>query len=333
MPELRRDPITRRWSIIATERGLRPKSFLVHAKDPPAGARGCPFCAGHEHLTPPEIRAVRPGSPPNGPGWSVRVVPNKYPALRVEGGLDPRPEGIYDHLNGVGAHEVIIESPDHEALWHRLPGPHRLAVLETYRDRLADLENDIRLRFGLLFRNHGAAAGATLAHPHAQLIALPVVPSEAQVLLDGARRAWEYRERNIFDDILRQELLDGRRIVAESADFVALCPYASRLPFEVWVIPRFHAERFWRSDRRALEGLSAMLAEVLDRLDRGLGNPAYNLLIQSAPYGREPLPWYRWHVQILPKLTREAGFELGTGFHINPTAPEEAAEVLRGLPS
>ncbi len=331
MPELRRDPITRRWAIIATERALRPKEFRrTHAA--PAGAND-PFAAGHEHLTPPEIHAVRPaGGRPNDSTWRIRVVPNKYPALRIEGDLEKRPEGIYDQMNGVGAHEVIIESPDPDFALHRLPHDHLVEVLGVYRDRMADLQGDQRFEFALLFRNHGAEAGASIAHGHAQLIALPVVPSHVQELLDGARRYYEFRERNVFADILRQEVTDGRRLVHDNGDFVTLAPYASRTPFELWIVPRFQATRFEQATAPQLEKLAESLRFALDRLDRGLGDPAYNFIIQSAPYGHDDVPWYRWHLQIVPKLTEVAGFEWGTGFYINPTAPEEAAEFLRSLP-
>lgn len=328
MPELRRDPITRRWAIIATERALRPKDFQAEAELPPNGKR-CPFCAGNEQLTPPEIRSVRGKGDRN---WRIRVIPNKYPALRIEGELDKRPEGIFDHMNGIGAHEVIIESPDHDFKLHRLPREHLADALEVYRDRMADLQGDRRLQFSLLFRNHGEAAGATIAHGHAQLIALPIVPYQVQELLTGAKRYYEFRERNVFDDIVRQEVDDARRLVHDNGEFVLLAPYASRTPFELTIIPRFHATRFETARRPELEKLADVLALALDRLDRGLGNPAYNFIIQSAPYGHEDVPWYRWHVQIMPKLTRVAGFEWGTGFYLNPTAPEEAAEFLRSLP-
>lgn len=333
MPELRRDPITHRWAIIATERALRPKDFQVTAVSPPEG-KSCPFCAGNEKLTPSEIFAVRDRTTPkNGPGWQVRVVPNKYPALRIEGGLDKRPEGIYDHMNGVGAHEVIIESPEHDFKLHRLSDAGLLAALETYRHRMDDLQGDPRFRFSLLFRNHGAAAGASIAHGHAQLIALPVVPHEVRELLDGARRYYEFRDRNVFEDMVRQELEDGRRLVYENRDFVVIAPYASRLPFELSIVPRFQSPRFEATRKPQLETLADALRVALDRLDRGLGNPAYNFIIQSAPYHMQEVPWYRWHIQVMPKLTRVAGFEWGTGFYINPTAPEEAAEFLRSLPA
>lgn len=332
MPELRRDPITRRYTIIAPERATRPPAAWVA---PPVTEPGTPspFAAGNEHLTPPEIAAIRPaGSRRNAPDWRVRVIPNRFPALRIEGDLDPRPEGIYDHLNGVGAHEVIIESPDPEFRLQRLPRAHLVEALGVYRDRMRDLQGDRRLKFPLLFRNHGAASGATVSHGHAQLIALPVVPAEAQVLLDGAERYHAFHARNVFADIVRQEVDDGSRLVHDNGQYVCFAPYASRVPFELCIVPRFAMTRFEDTTAAQLDGLADVLARALDRLDRGLGDPPYNLVIQTAPYALAEVPWYRWHVQIMPNLTRVAGFELGTGFFINGTAPEEAAAFLRGLP-
>lgn len=328
MPELRRDPITHRWAIIATERAVRPKELHL-SPEPLPRTRICPFCPGNEHATPPEILAVRPKG---ASGWQVRVVPNKYPALRIEGELDRRPEGIYDHMNGVGAHEIIIESPEHDFRLQSLPRPHLVRALEVYRDRMLDLQGDRRFRFSLLFRNYGALAGATIAHGHAQLIALPVVPHQVRELLDGARRYYDFRERNVFDDIIRQEVEDGRRLVHDNGDFVLIAPYASRFPFETWIVPRAHGTRFEAAGHDQLDKLAEMLALALDRLDRALGDPPYNFIIHSAPYGHDDVPWYRWHVVINPVLTRVAGFEWGTGFYINPTSPEEAAEFLRSVP-
>jgi len=330
MPELRRDPITHRWAIIATERALRPKNLSRDLTRKPKTPRVCPFCPGNEHMTPAPIAEVRDGD--GDAGWRIRVVPNKFPALRIEGDLDRRPEGIFDRMNGVGAHEVIIESPDHDFDLHKLPRPHVVEALRMYRRRMADLQGDSRFEFCLLFRNEGAAAGASIAHGHAQLIALPIVPAQVQELLDGARRYHGFRERNVFDDIIRQEVEDGRRLVADNGDFVIVCPYASRFPFEMWIIPREHCTRFEAAPEEQIEPLADVLMLALDRLDRGLGGPAYNFVIQSAPYGLGDVPWYRWHIALMPTLTQVAGFERGTGFYINPTAPEEAAEFLRGLP-
>lgn len=331
MPELRRDPITHRWTIIASERALRPKDFKFDHARPPRG-KSCPFCPGHESLTPPAIWTVPRSAGRAGTDWRVRVVPNKFPALRIEGDLGKRPEGVYDFMNGIGAHEVIIESPDHDFKLHQLGVDHLFEALQTYRDRMLDLQGDKRFKFSLLFRNHGEAAGASIAHGHAQLIALPVVPPQVQEQLDGAKRYWQFHERNVFDDIVRQEMEDGRRLIHSNEEFALVAPYASRFPFEMWIVPRSGGPRFERSSDGTLARLAQILGFALDRLDRGLGDPPYNFIIQSAPYGQDDIPWYRWHLVIMPTLTRVAGFEWGTGFYINPTAPEEAAEFLRSLP-
>jgi UDPglucose--hexose-1-phosphate uridylyltransferase len=328
MPELRRCPITHRWSIIATERALRPRDFKVDHTRPPRG-RQCAFCPGNESLTPAHIvRAPLDAKAP----WQVRVVPNKFPALRIEGDLDKRPEGIFDFMNGIGAHEVIIESPDHDFKLHTLSPAHLLLALKVYRARIADLENDPRFRFSMLFRNHGEAAGASMAHGHAQLISLPVVPHQVQELLTGAKRYFGFHDRNVFDDLIRQETQDGRRLVHDGGEHVAFMPYASRFPFETWIVPRDDQPSFEKSTDAQLAALGETLRTVLDRLDRGLGDPPYNFILQSAPYGMsEAKPWYRWHLVVMPTLGRVAGFEWGTGFYINPTAPEEAADFLRSL--
>ncbi|MSP72481.1 MAG: galactose-1-phosphate uridylyltransferase [Myxococcales bacterium] len=324
MPELRRDLITHRWVIIATERALRPKDFKNENLRPPKG-RTCPFCPGHESLTPPEILRY-PALPQP---WQVRVVPNKFPALRIEGDLEKRPEGIFDRMNGIGAHEVIIECPDHDFALHALTPPQMLAALKVYRTRLADLRGDPRFRYGVLFRNHGEQAGASIAHGHAQLIALPVVPAHAQELLEGAERYWRFHDRNVFEDILRQEIDDGRRLVFDNAHFALVTPYASRFPFEMWIIPKAHGTRFEDVSNEHLAALGEVLTSALSRLHRGLGDPPYNFILHNSPYGQPDVPWYRWHIVIMPTLTKVAGFEWGTGFYINPTSPEESAEFLR----
>ncbi len=329
MPELRRDPITHRWAIIATERAKRPTSYRFGSQEPTEGLAN-PFAPGNEHMTPPEIVAVRPaGGYPNDSSWTVRVVPNKYPALRVEGGLDRRPMGIYDMMNGIGAHEVIIESPDEHAKFHSLPREHMIDVLRVYRDRMKDLKRDCRMKFSLLFRNYGSASGATITHAHSQLIALPVVPFEVRELCNGAKRYFDFRERNVFEDMIRFERAEDRRVVFENNDFILIAPFASRVPFELSIIPRFQETHFEETSDGHFNNLAEVLSFALGSLDQNLGDPAYNMIFQSAPYDSGEMPWYRWHIQILPKLVNVAGFELGTGFFINPIAPEEAARVLR----
>jgi len=331
VPELRKDPVTGRWVIISTDRQKRPNDFVVE-RARIIGREQCPFCPGRESLTPPEIMSYRQnGGAPNTPGWGVRVVPNKFPALQVEGTLDREGEGIFDRMNGIGAHEVIIETPDHDRTLASMSEPEIERVLFAYRDRVADLKKDIRLRYILIFKNHGAAAGATLEHTHSQLIALPIVPDFVREEIDGARRHFLAKERCVFCDIVRQDIRDGRRVILENADIVALAPYAPRFPFETWLLPKRHGARFEEAPRHEYEGLARLLKAVLQRVDRALSSPAYNLIVHSSPFSEDTSEIYHWHLEVMPKLTKVAGFEWGTGFYINPTSPEEAARVLRAV--
>jgi UDPglucose--hexose-1-phosphate uridylyltransferase len=317
--------------IVSTERRKRPNDFRVE-RTIAIGRGCCPFCPGHEDLTPPEVLAYRQnGSGPNGPDWEVRVVPNKFPALQVEGSLDREGEGIFDRMNGIGAHEVIIETPIHDRTFATMAEREIERVLWAFRERVLDLKQDRRLRYILIFKNHGAAAGATIEHPHSQLIALPIVPDFVREELGGARRHFEAKDRCVFCDIIHQELADGRRVVMENADIVAVAPYAPRFPFETWLLPRRHGSRFEDAPRQEYESLARLLKDVLMRVDRALESPAYNLIVHSAPFSEEVDEIYHWHVELMPKLTRTAGFEWGTGFYINPTSPEEATRVLRGV--
>ena len=281
-------------------------------------------------MTPHEVLAYRQnGSAPNTPGWELRVVPNKFPALQVEGTLDRQPDGMFDRMNGIGAHEVIIETPHHDRSLASMSEPEIERVLWAYRERIVDLKRDSRLRYILVFKNHGAAAGATLEHTHSQLIALPIVPDFLRQELSGARRHFEVKERCVFCDVVREDLLDGRRIIQENADIVALAPYAPRFAFETWLLPRRHGARFEEAPRHEYESLARMLKSVLQRMDRALETPPYNLIVHTSPFSEETGDFYHWHVEIMPKLTRVAGFEWGTGFYLNPTSPEEAAQALR----
>lgn len=333
MPELRKDPITGRWVIIATDRARRPVDF-VRERVVPTGGRICPFCPGLEAKTPPEILAYRESGAANQPGWTLRVVANKFPALRVEGDLNKQGEGLYDRMNGVGAHEVIIETPDHMSSLSELGEKHVADVFFAFRDRMNDLRRDTRLRYVIVFKNHGAAAGATLEHPHSQLIALPVVPKRVQEEIEGAHRYYTFRERCIYCDIVQQETATRERIVFESDHFLVMAPFASRFPFETWIVPRRHNAHFSSSDAPVIQNLGWVVRTVLRKLDKALEQPPYNFIIHTAPLQDGPLDHYHWHIEIMPKLTKVAGFEWGTGFYINPTPPEEAAQFLRdiGLP-
>jgi UDPglucose--hexose-1-phosphate uridylyltransferase len=333
VPELRKDPVTGRWVIISTERRKRPNDFRFE-RPSIIGREQCPFCPGQEALTPPEVLAYRQnGGGANSRDWVVRVVPNKFPALQVEGGLDREGDGMFDRMNGIGAHEVIIETPDHDKTFASMSEPEIERVLSAYRERVLDLKQDRRLRYILVFKNQGATAGATLEHAHSQLIALPVVPDFVREEVEGARRHFEAKERCVFCDIVRQELATGTRVIQENADIVALAPYAPRFPFETWLLPRRHASRFEDAPRHEYESLARLLKSVVTRIDRALESPAYNLIVHSAPFNdaNHAGEHYHWHVEILPKLARTAGFEWGTGFYINPTSPEEATRVLKAV--
>ena len=328
MPELRKDPITGRWVIISTDRARRPSDFKQESVVV-TGARFCPFCPGNEDKTPPEVLAYSTEGLRGNSRWSLRVVPNKFPALRVEGDLDRQGEGLYDRMNGVGAHEVVIESPDHMKTLAEMEERQVAELIWAFRDRVVDLKKDRRLRYVMLFKNHGEAAGASLEHPHSQIIALPVVPKRAQEELDGARKYFDFKERCVYCDILRQEVRDGERVVLQTEEFLATCPFASRFPFETWIIPFRHDSHFENIQEREVYNLAWMLKSVLKKMDRVLERPAYNLIIHTAPVQEPGYSHYHWHVEIIPKLTRVAGFEWGTGFFINPTPPEESARFLR----
>ena len=329
MSELRKDPVTGRWVIISTERRKRPTDFrLEPVQIPPDPA--CPFCEGHEHMTPREILAYRHnGHAPNQAGWDLRVVPNQFPVLRVEGNLDRQGEGLFDKMNGIGAHEVIIETPKHQESLATMSADAVEQVLWSFRERVQDLKQDRRFRYIIIFKNHGTAAGASLDHSHSQLIALPIVPREVRAEIDGARQHFASKERCVFCDVIRQDAADGRRIIAENADMIALAPYAPRFPFETWILPKRHQALFEDTPRHEYASLARLLGDLLRRMNKALVSPPYNLLIHSAPVSEPAGDFYHWHVEIIPKLTKVAGFEWATGFYLNPTAPEEAAQVLR----
>ena len=329
MPELRRDPVVGRWVIISAERAQRPTDYRQVSPPLPSEPL-CPLCPGNEAQTPPEILAYRgDGHGPNTPGWSLCVVPNRFPALRIEGELGREGVGLYDRMNGVGAHEVIIESPEHKASLAVLPEKKLEDVFWAYRDRILDLRKDTRLRYVLIFKNHGAAAGATLAHTHSQLIALPIVPTFVAEEIAGCNEHFKDKERCIYCDVIRQEISDRSRVVGENAEFLSVAPFAPRFPFEVWILPKKHTSYFEESQKFQFEALARIFSDTLRRLDRVLGSPPFNFILHTSPLHERTGEFYHWHFEIMPKLTQVAGFEWGTGFYINPVPPEEAAAFLR----
>ncbi|MBC7092517.1 galactose-1-phosphate uridylyltransferase [Candidatus Bipolaricaulota bacterium] len=337
MPELRRGLITQKWVIIAPERAMRPSDYRTDGDEAlRQPLENCPFCPGHEHMTPPEVYRVSDGKN----GWRVRVVPNKYAALTSYPELGRAGvAGFFDRMNGVGAHEVVIETPDHDKELPDLTEDHLKVVVDVYALRLRELMKNGWHRYVLLFKNHGSRAGASLAHPHAQIIATPVVPGDVRARLHVAKDYYDRKERCVFCDMLLQELHEGQRVVAEVDGYVILAPYDSRFPFEIHIYPRYHAHDFTAMNEEQRRGLARVLRQALGALKALLGDPPYNFVLQTAP---NPVPrpgkpgyWatlqydYHWHIEVIPRLTRVAGFEWGTGFYINPMPPEDAARYLR----
>ncbi len=328
MSQLRRDPITGRWIIVNISDPKKPGEFDLKPQVKKGGV--CPFCTGNEKMTPPEIEAVRAkGTKSDTPGWSVRVVPNKFPALRIEGDLDKRGIGVYDMSNGVGAHEVIIETPDHEKDMADLSPREIRNTIFKYRSRSLDLEKDPRFKYILIFKNHGESAGASLEHTHSQIVALPIVPKRVIEELKGASNYFGYRERCVFCDMIAQEQQDKLRVISENRHFIAFCPFVPRFAFETWIVPKTHNQNFKSIDDKRAGDMAATLKDTLGRLKKVLKDPPYNFIIHTAPVRDGLNEEYHWHLEIMPKLTNVAGFEWGSGFYINPTSPELAAKYLR----
>lgn len=329
MPELRKDPVVGRWIIIASERGARPSDYQAN-REPIKENSVCPFCPGHEDKTPPEIYAIREMSTsPNTSGWKVRVVPNKFPALIIQNPLKRQGEGIYDRMAGVGAHEVIIETPEHSLSLDKFDEKAIADFILAYKARVIDLANDKRFRYILIFKNHGASAGASLSHPHSQLIAMPIIPKHVKEEIDGARQYYDFKERCIFCDIIKQELEDDKRVVRETHDFISFEPFAARFPFETWIVSKRHFTSFFDITDNEIWDLSVMLKDLLSRINKVLTFPDYNFFIHTAPLDAPCLEHYHFHIEFIPKLTKIAGFEVGSGFYINPTPPEDAAHYLK----
>lgn len=331
MRDLRKDPIVGRWVIISSERKSRPTDFKKE-EEKTEKSSFCPFCYGNEASTPPEIMAYRDKNNTNGTDWRVRVVPNRFPALQIEGGLEKVGEGIYDRMSGFGAHEVIIETPNHDDKLSTMSIKALEEMFWAYRDRLIDLKKDTRIKYALIFKNYGKSAGASLAHPHSQLIALPIVPKAVVEEITGSKEHYNFKERCIFCDIIRQELSDKSRIISENEEFLAICPYASRFPFEIWVLPKKHISHFEESgNHTVMTNLAGVFSDVFKRLDKALNYPSYNFFMHNSTFETRTNEYYHWHFELMPRLTHVAGFERGTGFYINSTPPEEAALFLREL--
>jgi len=332
MPELRKDIVTREWVVLAKERAKRPSDFAQERKMRVIQKYDakCPFCYGNEALTPQELLAYRkPETKPNTPGWRVRVIPNKFPALDMEGELNRRDIEIYDTMDAVGSHEVVIETPDHGKFISHMEEQEVEDVIMAYCNRYKVLREDPRLKYILVFKNHGVEAGCSLAHPHSQIVATPIIPQKVWGKIKGVQQYKEYRDRCVYCHIIEQEIRTRERLITENTGFIACTPFASRSPFEVWIIPKTHRSCFADMSRLEVLEFAQILKETMSRLYYGLIDPPYNYTLLTAPCDSDMLEDFHWHLEIVPRLITPAGFEMGTSIYINVVPPEHAARYLR----
>ena len=331
-PAYRRDPLSGRWVVVAPGRSLRPDDFASSPAEEGREESGrCPFCPGNEADTPPEIFALRdPGDDRDGPGWTVRVVPNKYPAVSRTGAAEGRSGTLFESRAGVGDHEVVIDGPDHSLEFPDLPPARRRDVLETYRERVRRLDAEPGTVYVQLFKNKGREAGATLRHPHTQIVSLPLLPKAVRDEVESSARHGRERGECLHCRLGEEESKAGERLVLENSSFRAFVPFAARFPYEVRILPRTHAARFSLTGDTAVASLAETLGFVLGRLKTALRDPAYDLVLHQGPVsGAGRTEFVHWYLEVIPVTTRVAGFEWGTGFHINPVLPEAAAARLR----
>ena len=331
LPQLRQDLITGRWVAVATERARRPDSFTQAAKEAVAARDICPFCPGHEAMTPPEVLAYRaPGTAPDSEGWWVRVVPNLYAAFRPEPDGQEHRDGRFWQRDAIGACEVLISSPDHQAPTPLLPRRQVEEIVQSYLDRYRAHAANPALAYVLILYNHGRPAGASLEHPHSQLYAIGLVPPGVIEELDGARRFREQHGACVFCATLEDERRAGARVIFENDGFVVFAPYAARTPFETWIMPRRHTASFGDLDLKSEKPAFAEALQItLTALRQGLNDPPFNYFIHSEPVTGRVADAYHWHLELIPKLSTAAGFELGTGMWINVVKPEDSAAFLR----
>jgi UDPglucose--hexose-1-phosphate uridylyltransferase len=330
MPEFRKDIVTREWVILAKERAKKPSDFVQKTEPEKEQQSGlCPFCPGNEELTPKEVLGYRRnGGKADGPGWHLRVTPNKFPALLPDGELHRRDYRIFDTMDGVGIHEVVIETPEHNKSIDMLDVEYVEEVVWAYRERYDAIAKHPEIKYIIIFRNHGRIAGSSLTHPHSQIVAMPVIPQKVWGKLQGVHQYYEYREKCVYCDIIHTETEAKERIIGENNSFLAVCPYASRSPFQMMILPKNHRPTFASCTRYEMRDLARILKDVLCKLSAALGNPPYNYTVLNGPSDRSDNTFH-WHIDIFPRLSTPAGFEIGTGMYINTTMPEAAAEFLR----
>ena len=332
MPQLRQNAATKEWVIIATERANRPEDFqCIEEEETPEARKKCPFCPGNESKTPPEIFAYRAyGTKANTPGWWLRVTENKYPALSPSGNTTRKKDlEFFSSIDGYGQHEVLIETPDHDKTIATLDQKQVEEIFLGYRDRYLALSKDCKFEIILIFKNHKVAAGTSLKHPHSQIVAVPITPMHIRTRLEEAMRYFDDHGECVFCAMLKKEKEAKERIILETDNFVVFCPFASRSPFEMWVLPKKHNAAFIYASVLETKELGFVMRQTLAKLHIALKDPAYNYVIKSAPCHEDNIDYYHWFVEIEPRVVQVAGFELGSGIYINTVLPEDAARFLR----
>jgi len=327
MADLRNEPVTRTWVVVTTDHPKGPSDYLPF-KPPyrPQEAEGsCPFCPGHEEMTPRETFMLSG----EGGGWAVRVIPNKFPFFHIEGEFDRRPEGMYDVMEAIGAHEIVVEAPGHKQNFASMDTQQIEKILRAYRERLKDLEKDRRFQQFLILKNY---PGVFNRHPHSHIIAMPVIPRRIDEEIYGTLDYYQRKERCIFCDIIKEEILMKKRVILETVHFLVFSPFASRYPFETWIVPKKHAPDFHHIHEEGIEDLSVAIQSLFLRFRKLLSDPPYSLAFHTSPVqSRFHRSEYHWHIETRLRIGLREGFEWGTGFFVNPTPPEDAAAFLREM--
>ncbi|MFQ5636605.1 MAG: galactose-1-phosphate uridylyltransferase [bacterium] len=340
MNQFRRNPVTGHWSvIIQDEYDLHELLSKQQSRKQggPDDANQCHLCGGYEAETPPEIYAIRyENSQKNESDWSVRVVPDKQPFLQIFGDLNNRGVGMYDVLDGIGAHELVVETPEHNVPIFDLKLESIKDILAAYRERILDLKRDTRFRYVLIHKNHGESHRNFLNHSYSQIFATPITPTRVKTELLNAMEHYQYKERCLFCDIIHQERAAAERVIVENDRFLATAPFASRSPFEVWIYPKEHETFFeWNGEHTQL---AEILKSVLKKMHIVLNNPNFIMVLLSGPnIGTGKLRGYwktlerdfHWHIEIMPRFRGSASFDVGSGFHVNVVSPESAANILK----
>lgn len=335
MSEFRKDPVSKRWVIFSPERAYRPNDYKTKedCKKTEEENSYCPFCSGNEKKSGEEILVYpkQPNREADSPGWWVRVLENKYPALKAKDKLEKKGIGIYDKMDGLGRHEIVVETEGHIKCISELSPTEIEKVVLAYRDRYVEISQDKHIKHILIFKNYGKDAGASLEHSHSQLIATPVVPKRVETEIKGAYDYYKFRDRCVFCDIISQEILDKERLIEENDEFIAFNFFASKLPYETWIMPKVHNAYFGTINKKQIKELAKLIKNVISRIKKTLGDVDYNMVLHTSPVNisTKTDEIFHWHLEIMPKLTKIAGFEWGTGFYINPVLPEEAAKNLR----